>query len=98
MDPVGPTGEPRRARNPRSTIVLGVILSVLGGCSVPPLAVLAALSANPCGAFGDACEEYGTTPASFVILMVLTVVAILLFLLGAVIALVGLSRRSANFG
>jgi hypothetical protein len=42
-------------------VVAGALLTVIGIAGVPISLVAALLTANPCGAFGDHCAQYGQT-------------------------------------
>lgn len=52
---------------------------------------MALLSANPCGAFGDACDDVGGTGPGFGWFVMFTLVAIVTLVIG--IALVVTSRQ-----
>ena len=51
------------------------------------------LTANQCGAFGDACDDYGTTSPTFFVMLALTILAIVAFIAGLVLLVRGFSRR-----
>lgn len=73
--------------------VSGAILAGMGALLAPVFLLLTALAANPCGAFGDACEDNGTTPAGFVVMLALTGLAIVSLVVGVVLLVLGLARR-----
>ena len=52
------------------------------------------LAANPCGAFGDACDDHGTTSTAVFVMLALTFLAIVAFVVGLVLLIKGFSRRN----
>jgi hypothetical protein len=52
------------------------------------------LAANPCGAFGDACDDDGTTPPVFFVMLALTFLAVVAFIVGLVLMIQGIGRRN----
>ena len=75
-------------------MVIGLMIAITGGFLAIVFFLGALLTANPCGAFGDACDDYGTTPTSFVVMLALTFVAIVAALGGVVVMVVGHGRRN----
>lgn len=63
--------------------VIGAALVALGLLGLPFAGLMALLTANPCGAFGDACEDVGGTGDGFGWFVLLGVVA--LVVLGAAV-------------
>jgi hypothetical protein len=55
-----PIGPGSRASHP-VVVVAGALLVVIGITGVPVSLFAALMSANPCGAFGDHCAQYGQT-------------------------------------
>jgi hypothetical protein len=74
-------------------VIAGLIMTIVTGFLALVLGAATVLSANPCGAFGDGCDDYGTTPVAFYVLLALTFLAIVLFVVGLVVAATGLRRR-----
>lgn len=52
------------------------------------------LAANQCGAFGDACDDDGTTSTAFFVMLALTFLAIVAFIVGLALLIKGFSRRN----
>jgi hypothetical protein len=75
-------------------VVIGLMVAITGGFLAIVFLLGALLTANPCGAFGDACDDYGTTPTSFVVMLALTFVAVVAALGGVVVMVVGHGRRN----
>ena len=57
--------------SPRRMMIAGLIVVIVSGFSALVFLVAAVLTANPCGAFGDACDDNGTTPAAFFVMLTL---------------------------
>ena len=75
-------------------MIAGVIVIIVSGFFALLFAFATVLAANQCGTFGDACDDYGTTSTSFVVMLALTVLAILAFIVGLVLMIKGFTRRS----
>lgn len=88
MTPAGPIPPPRRRRR-GGLIIGGVTLFVLGALGAPTLLVVAVLTANPCGAFGDHCASYGQTSTVAVVAFSGAAVAAVVAVLGLVLTIVG---------
>ncbi len=56
-------------------MVAGLIISVASGFLALVFLVGTVLAANPCGAFGDACDDYGTMSTDFFVMLALTFLA-----------------------
>ena len=56
---------------------------------------LGALTINPCGAFGDACDEVGTTTGFGRAMFVIATLAVFGFVGGVVALVIGLARKRA---
>ena len=80
--------------SPRRMMIAGLIVVSVSGFSALVFLVAAVLTANPCGAFGDACDDNGTTPAAFFVMLSLTFLAIVAFIGGLVLLVKGLNRRN----
>jgi hypothetical protein len=66
-------------------MIAGLIITVVSGFLAPVFFVATVLTANPCGAFGDACDDYGTTSTDFVVMLALTFLAIAALIVGLVL-------------
>jgi hypothetical protein len=55
-----------------------------------------ALTINPCGSFGDACDEAGKTTGVGLVMFALAALMVLSFVAGLVVLVIGLDRRRAN--
>ena len=84
---------PPRPNPPVSQRTPGCLAAIIGFPLAVFLFFLAALSSNPCGAFGDACDDYGKTPASFVWLALGSVVALVVGVCGLFAAFKSRGRR-----
>jgi mannitol-specific phosphotransferase system IIBC component len=88
---------PRPPRqSPRHMMIAGLIITVVSGFLALVLFVATVLAANSCGAFGDACDDYGTTSTDFFVVLALTIVAIVSFIIGLVLSIKGFSRRNRH--
>ena len=74
-------------------VIAGLIVVILSGLLALVFFFATLLTANPCGAFGDACEDYGTSSAASFVLLALTFLAIVAFIVGLLLLITGLSRR-----
>ncbi len=75
---------PRQSR--RQTMVAGLVVTIVSGFLALVFLFATVLAANPCGAFGDACDDYGTTTSNdFVLMLVLTLLAAGAFVVGLVL-------------
>ena len=77
-------------------MIAGLIVIIVSGYLALVFLFATALAGNPCGAFGDACDDYGTTPPAFFVMLALTVLAIVAFIVGLVLLIKGFSRRSRH--
>ena len=75
-------------------MMTGLIVIILSGCLALVFFFAAVLTANPCGALGDVCADYGTTPTAFFVMLALTFLAIAAFIIGVVLLIKGFSRRN----
>jgi len=78
--------------SPRRMMIAGLIVVIVSGFLALVFFVAAVLTANPCGAFGDACDDNGTTPAAFFVMLPLTFLAIVAFIGGLVLLIKGFNR------
>ena len=90
-----PAGPPP-GRSSRQLTIAGVLITVVSGFLALVFFLATLLAANPCGAFGDACDDYGTTPSAFYIMLALTVLAIVASIVGLVLVVKGFSRRNRH--
>ncbi len=74
-------------------MIAGLIVIIVSGCLALVFAFVTVIAGNPCGAFGDACDDYGTTPPAFFVMLALTVLAIVAFIVGLVLLIKGFLRR-----
>jgi hypothetical protein len=77
-------------------MIAGLIITSVSGFLALVLCFATVLAANPCGAFGDACDDYGTTSSGFFVLLALTCVAIAAFIVGLVLLVMGFGRRNRH--
>lgn len=75
-------------------MIAGLIVSIVSGFLALVFFFATVLTANQCGAFGDACDNYGTTSITFVVMLTLTILAIVAFLVGLVLMVKGFRRRN----
>ena len=80
--------------SPRRMMIAGLIVVIVSGFLALVFFVAAVLTANPCGAFGDACDDNRTTPAAFVVMLTLTFLAIVASIVGLVLLVKGFNRRN----
>ncbi len=73
-------GGPPRLRTDRR--VAGILMIVVSACGVLFFSLLALLAANPCGAFGDACDEVGGVGDGFGWLALLVVACLIGIVVG----------------
>ena len=78
----------------RSQIVARLIFAMVSGFVALVFFFVTVLVANPCGAFGDACDDYGTTPTDFLVMLTLTLLAIVAFIVSLVLVVRGFCRRT----
>ncbi len=74
-------------------MIAGLIVSIVSGFLALVFLFATVLAGNPCGAFGDACDDYGTVPTAFFVMLALTLLAIVAFIVGLVLLIKGFSRR-----
>lgn len=75
-------------------MIVGLIVSIVSGFLALVFFLATVLAANQCGAFGDACDDYGTTSTTFFVMVALTILAIVAFILGVLLLVKGFSRRN----
>ena len=75
---------------------LGVVLTVACPLLCVAFLVLGALTINPCGAFGDACDEVGKSTGFGRAMFMLAALMVFSFVGGIVALVVGLDRRRAS--
>lgn len=75
------------------TLPVGVVLTLACPVLCIVFTALGALMINPCGAFGDACDEAGGTTAVGRVMFALAGVAALGCVGGIVTVIVGLAQR-----
>ncbi len=76
--------------------IAGLVVSIVSGFLALVFAFATVIVGNPCGAFGDACDDYGTTPPAFFVMLALTFLAIVAFIVGLVLLIMGFSRRTVT--
>ncbi len=74
-------------------MIAGLVVTTVSGFLALVFFLAALLAANPCGTFGDACDDYGTTSNAFVVMLVLTFLAVGAFVVGLVLLVKGLRMR-----
>ena len=74
-------------------MIAGLIVIIVSGL-LTLVFIFAALLANPCGAFGDACDDYGTTAIAFFVMLALTFLALVAFIVGLVLLIKRFSGRN----
>jgi len=79
--------------SPRLTLVTGVVLVLVGGFFAAVFALATVLVANPCGTFGDECDEYGTLPPEFFVMLAMSLLALAAVVVGLWLVVRGLRRR-----
>lgn len=75
-------------------MIAGLIVSIVSGFLALIFSFATVLAANQCGAFGDACDDYGTTSTTFFVMLALTFLAIVAFIVGLALLIKGFSRRN----
>jgi len=80
--------------SPRQMMSAGLIVVVVSGVLALVFFLATVLTANPCGAFGDACDDSGTTPAAFFVMLTLMFLAVVAFVVGLVLLVRRFSRRN----
>ena len=75
-------------------MIAGLIITVVSGFVAPVLFFATVLAANSCGAFGDACDDYGTTSSDFFVMLALTILAAVTFTIGVVLLIKAISLRN----
>jgi hypothetical protein len=73
-------------------MVAGLVVIIVSGSLALVFLFATVLAANPCGAFGDACDDYGTMSTTFFVMLALTILAIVAFSLGLVLFVAGARR------
>ena len=56
-------------------MITGLIVIIVSGFLALVFVFGTVLAANPCGAFGDACDDYGTTSTAVFVMLALTILA-----------------------
>ncbi len=74
-------------------MIAGLVVTIVAGFLALVFLLATLLAANPCGTFGDACDDYGTTSNAFVVMLVLTLLAMGAFVLGLALLVKGLRLR-----
>ena len=77
-------------------MIAGLIITVVSGFLALMFFVATALAANPCGAFADACGDYGAASTDFFVMLALTFLANVAFIVGLVLLIKGFSRRNQH--
>ena len=85
---------PRLINAPPPAMIAGLVVSIVSGFLALVFFFATVLAANPCGAFGDACDDYGTTSTTFFVMLALTILAIVAFIVGLVLLVRGFGRRN----
>ncbi len=75
-------------------MIAGLIVIIASGFLALVFLFATVLTANQCGAFGDACDDYGTTSATFFVMLALTFLAVVAFIVGVVLLIKGFNRRN----
>ena len=75
-------------------MIAGLIVITVSGFFALVFFFATVLAANQCGAFGDACDDHGTTSTTFFVMLALTVLAIVAVLVGLALVIKGFSRRN----
>ena len=75
-------------------MIAGLLITAVSGFLALVFFFATVLTANPCGAFGDACDDYGTTSSGFFVMLALTFLALVAFIIGLVLFVKGFSRRN----
>lgn len=75
-------------------MIAGLIVIIVSGFFALVFLFATVLAANQCGAFGDACDDYGTTSTTFFVMLALTFLAVVAFILGLALLIKGFSRRN----
>ena len=81
-------------QSPVQMMIAGLIVSIVSGFLALVFFFATVLAANKCGAFGDACDDYGTTSTTFFVMLALTILAIVAFIVGLVLLVKGFGRRN----
>ena len=81
-------------RSPRRLIVAGFMITVVSGLLSLVFLLATLLAANPCGALGDACDDYGSASTDFVVMLALTVLTGVAFIVGIVLVIAGIRLRT----
>lgn len=85
----------RVARPGRPKQVWGGLLMASSPIAFVVFVVIGALTVNPCGAFGDACDDYGEATAFGTTMFAFALACPLVFIGGAVLLIVG-SMQNRN--
>jgi uncharacterized membrane protein YozB (DUF420 family) len=91
---MGDQHEQPPTQSPRQLMIAGLIVSIVFGFLALVFLFATVLAANQCGAFGDACDDYGTMSTTFFVVLALTILAIVAFIVGLVLLVKGFSRRN----
>ncbi len=75
-------------------MIAGLIITVVSAFLAVVCFFATVFAANPCGAFGDACHDYGTVPTGFFVMLALTFLAIVAMIVGLVLWVTGFTRRN----
>ena len=75
-------------------VIVGLIVTIVSGFLALVFSFATMLTANQCGAFGDACDDYAATSPTFFVMLALTILAIVVFIVGLVLLVNGFSRRN----
>ena len=75
-------------------MTVGLIMTVVGGFLALVFLFATVLASNSCGAFGDACDDHGTTSTDFFVMLVITFVAAAAFMIGVVLSIKGFRLRN----
>ena len=80
-------------QSPRQLMITGLAVTIVSGFLALVFFFGTVLAANPCGAFGDACDDYGTTSNDFFVMLSLTLLAFGAFIAGVVLIVKSHTRR-----
>jgi uncharacterized membrane protein YozB (DUF420 family) len=86
--------EQASTQSPLQLMIAGLTVIIVSGFLALVFLLATVLAANQCGAFGDACDDYGTTSTTFFVMLALTILAIVAFIVGLVLLVKGFSRRN----
>jgi len=83
----------RSGKRSNPLLTLGMVLIIAGPLLCVGFGVLGALTINPCGAFGDGCEDTGGSTGFGQAMFMLSALSALACVGGIVALVIGLSRR-----